>query len=65
MFAYIVKRLIQGVIVLFFVTLLTFFVMYFMPGDPARQMVGQAYVTEQQLDAIRDKWHLNDPWYTR
>ncbi|MGB3329370.1 MAG: ABC transporter permease, partial [Thermomicrobiales bacterium] len=64
-FAYIVKRLIQGVIVLFFVTLLTFFVMYFMPGDPARQMVGQAYVTEQQLDAIRDKWHLNDPWYTR
>jgi ABC-type dipeptide/oligopeptide/nickel transport system permease component len=65
MAAYIVKRLIQGVIVLFFVTLLTFFVMYFMPGDPARQMVGQAYVTEEQLDAIRDKWHLNDPWYTR
>jgi ABC-type dipeptide/oligopeptide/nickel transport system permease component len=65
MVAYIVKRLIQGVIVLFFVTLLTFFVMYFMPGDPARQMVGQAYVTEEQLDAIRDKWHLNDPWYTR
>lgn len=65
MFAYIVKRLIQGVIVLFFVSLLTFFVMYFMPGDPARQMVGQAYVTEQQLDAIRDRWHLNDPWYER
>ncbi|MGC4108256.1 MAG: ABC transporter permease [Thermomicrobiales bacterium] len=65
MVSYIVKRLIQGVIVLFFVTLLTFFVMYFMPGDPARQMVGQAYVTEAQLDAIRDKWHLNDPWYTR
>jgi peptide/nickel transport system permease protein len=65
MLTYIVKRLLQGVIVLFFVSLLTFFVMYFMPGDPARQMVGQAYVTEVQLDAIRDKWGLNDPWYER
>jgi peptide/nickel transport system permease protein len=65
MASYIAKRLIQGVIVLFLVSLMTFFVMYFMPGDPARQMVGQAYVTDVQLDAIRDKWGLNDPWYER
>lgn len=65
MLSYITKRLLQGVIVLFFVSLLTFFVMYFMPGDPARQMVGQAYVTDVQLDAIRDRWGLNDPWYER
>jgi len=65
MVSYIIKRLLQGVVVLFFVTLLTFFVMYFMPGDPARQMVGQAYVTDAQLDAIRDRWGLNDPWYVR
>ncbi|MGI8403505.1 MAG: ABC transporter permease [Thermomicrobiales bacterium] len=65
MLSYIMKRLLQGVIVLFFVSLLTFFVMYFMPGDPARQMVGQAYVTDVQLDAIRDRWGLNDPWYER
>lgn len=65
MLSYITKRLLQGVIVLFFVSLLTFFVMYFMPGDPARQMVGQSYVTEEQLDAIRDRWGLNDPWYER
>ena len=65
MAAYLVKRLLQGVFVLFLVSLLTFFVMYFMPGDPARTMVGQARVTEEQLDAIRDKWGLNDPWYER
>jgi ABC-type dipeptide/oligopeptide/nickel transport system permease component len=65
MAAYLVKRLIQGVFVLFLVSLLTFFVIYFMPGDPARTMVGQARVTEEQLDAIRDKWGLNDPWYER
>ncbi len=63
MTSYIIKRLLQGVLVLFLVSLLTFFVMYFMPGDPARNMVGQGRVTEDQLEAIRDKWGLNDPWY--
>ena len=65
MLAYLIKRMMQGVLVLFLVSILTFFVMYFMPGDPARTMVGQARVTEEQLDAIRDKWGLNDPWYER
>jgi peptide/nickel transport system permease protein len=65
MSSYIAKRLLQGVLVLFLVSLLTFFVMYFMPGDPARNMVGQGRVTEFQLEAIRDKWGLNDPWYAR
>jgi len=65
MIAYVTKRLLQGVLVLFLVSLLTFFVMYFMPGDPARTMVGQGYVTDVQLEAIRDKWGLNDPWYER
>ena len=65
MLAYVTKRLLQGVLVLFLVSLLTFFVMYFMPGDPARTMVGQGYVTEETLEAIRDKWGLNDPWYER
>jgi peptide/nickel transport system permease protein len=65
MISYIVKRLLQGVIVLFLVSLLTFFVMYFMPGDPARNMVGQGRVTEEQLESIREKWGLNDPWYER
>jgi peptide/nickel transport system permease protein len=65
MISYITKRLLQGILVLFLVSLLTFFVMYFMPGDPARNMVGQGRVTEIQLEAIRDKWGLNDPWYIR
>lgn len=65
MFAYLVNRLLQGVLVLFLVSLLTFFVMYFMPGDPARRLVGQGRVTEEQLETIRDKWGLNDPWYER
>lgn len=65
MAAYLVKRLLQGVFVLFLTSLLTFFVIFFMPGDPARAMVGQARVTEEQLESIRNKWGLNDPWYER
>jgi ABC-type dipeptide/oligopeptide/nickel transport system permease component len=39
--------------------------MFFMPGDPARTMVGQARVTEEQLELIREKWHLNDGFLER
>lgn len=65
MISYLVKRLLQGGLVLFLVTFFTFTVMYFMPGDPARTMVGQARVTEEQLELIRDKWDLNDPFLER
>ena len=65
MFAYLIQRLLQGLLVIFLVSLLTFIVMQLAPGDPVRLLVGQAYVTPEQLDAIRDKWGLNDPWYVQ
>ncbi len=65
MISYLIKRLLQGALVLFLVTFLTFYVMYKMPGDPARNMVGQARVTDAQLDLIRDKWNLNDGFWSR
>jgi peptide/nickel transport system permease protein len=65
MAAYLIKRLIQGFLVLAIVSFLTFTVMFFMPGDPARQMVGQARVTDAQLESIREKWGLNDPFHER
>lgn len=65
MISYLIKRLLQGGLVLFLVTFFTFTVMFFMPGDPARTMVGQARVTEEQLELIRDKWNLNDGFFER
>lgn len=65
MLSYLIQRLAQGLIVIFLVSLLTFIVMQLAPGDPVRLLVGQAYVTPEQLDAIRDKWGLNDPWYVQ
>lgn len=65
MLSYLIKRLLQGGLVLFLVTFFTFTVMFFMPGDPARTMVGQARVTDEQLELIREKWNLNDGFLER
>jgi len=65
MLTYLIQRLLQGLIVIFMVSLLTFIVMQLAPGDPVRLMVGQAYVTPETLEAIREKWGLNDPWYVQ
>lgn len=65
MISYLIKRLLQGGLVLFLVTFFTFTVMYYMPGDPARTMVGQARVTDEQLELIREKWNLNDGFRER
>jgi peptide/nickel transport system permease protein len=63
MFAYMVQRIVQGVIVLFLVTLLTFGIMQAAPGDPIDLMVGEAQITQEEFDRIRARWGLDKPWY--
>lgn len=63
MFAYMVQRIVQGVIVLFLVTLLTFGIMQAAPGDPIDLMVGEAQITQEEFDRIRARWGLDRPWY--
>lgn len=65
MLTYLIQRVLQGLIVVFLVSLLTFIVMQLAPGDPVRLLVGEAYVTPDQLAAIRAKWGLDDPWYVQ
>jgi ABC-type dipeptide/oligopeptide/nickel transport system permease component len=64
MLRYIVRRLLQGVVVLFFVSLGTFGLMHVAPGDPIYVLIGEeGLVTEEQIDAIRAQWGLDRPWY--
>jgi peptide/nickel transport system permease protein len=63
MLAYMVQRIFQGVIVLFLVTLLTFGIMQAAPGDPIDLMVGEAQITQEEFDRIRERWGLDKPWY--
>jgi peptide/nickel transport system permease protein len=65
MLNYILSRLLQGVLVIFLISIVTFVVMRFMPGDPVRLLLGdgQIQITEEQMQAIRAKWGLDRPAY--
>ena len=63
MFAFIVHRLIQGIIVMFLVSYVTFGILQLAPGSPIDTMVGEAPVTKAQRAAIAEKWGLDKPWY--
>ncbi len=65
MTAYVIRRLLQGIFVVFIVSFVTFFIIQAGPGDPIEQMLGEGaqQMTQEDLDRIRDKWGLNAPWY--
>ncbi len=65
MTTYIVRRLIQSILVLILVTLLVFFVMRLLPGDPIIIYMAQNASTEamnpEQLDKLRHEFGLDRP----
>jgi peptide/nickel transport system permease protein len=65
MVGFIVQRLLQGVVVIFLVSFVTFGILQLAPGSPVDTMIGEAPVTKSQREAIEEKWGLNDPWYVQ
>ncbi|MET3289744.1 UNVERIFIED_CONTAM: peptide/nickel transport system permease protein [Brevibacillus sp. OAP136] len=61
---YIFKRLISGVIVLFGLSIFTFMLIHFIPGDPVRIMLGQR-ATVEQIESLREELGLNKPLVTQ
>jgi peptide/nickel transport system permease protein len=62
---FIVRRLFSMVIVLFAVSVVTFFIFQVLPnGDPAVRMAGKQ-PTETQIEAIREEWGFDEPLYTQ
>lgn len=55
----IVKRVLMAIPILFGVSVLTFWVLSLIPGDPARAMLGMN-ATDAQVAALREQYHLND-----
>lgn len=64
---YLTVRLFHGAIVLFLISILTFAIMRMMPGDPVYLLFGegQVRISEEQMDAIREQWGLNEPLYVQ
>jgi len=66
---YILKRVLLFIPTLVLITMMTFAISRLVPADPAALKVGasseqaKSAVTKQQLERIREQWHLNDPVY--
>lgn len=62
---YILVRLAQGALVIFLVSVGTFGMMHLIPGDPITLMVGEAFISQEQIDAIRARWGLDQPLHVQ
>ena len=60
---YIVRRLLQTIVVLWGVSFIVFAVM-FLAGDPALAMVGEGW-TRQMIDEFRHQMGFDQPWYVQ
>jgi peptide/nickel transport system permease protein len=65
MLTYIIRRVLQGIVVLFIVSFLSFAILQAAPGDPIELMLGEGAVqiTPEQREAILESWGLDRPWY--
>src|SRR5947208_7498219 len=63
MLAFLVRRLVGAVLVLIAVSFITYLIFIKIPGgDPAVRIAGKL-ATDQNIADIRQKLHLNDPFY--
>ena len=58
MLGVIIRRLLQGLLVVFGVTVVIFMVIRLIPGDPTRLMAPNA--SEEKLESLRDQFGFND-----
>ncbi len=65
MTTYILRRLIQGIIVLILMTLIVFFAMRLLPGDPLVIFMGQqatsGSMSQEQMESLRHEYGLDKP----
>lgn len=61
---YVMRRVLATVPVLLLVSVITFGLMYFVPGDPARVILGDE-ANEEQVAELQERMGLNDPPYVR
>ncbi|MCC6457043.1 MAG: ABC transporter permease [Caldilineaceae bacterium] len=58
--AYIRRRLLQSIGVIWGVSVLVFFLLRLAPGDPVSLLLSET-ASPQQMEAVREKWGLNEP----
>ena len=59
---FMVKKIAYLAVTLFAIILTNFLLFRIMPGDPVRAFIPKG-ISPELADLIRDRFHLNDPWY--
>lgn len=62
---YILKRIITGFLAVIVVFALNFFIMRLAPGDPVAILAGRNNPSQQMIDALRQKYGLDQPLYVQ
>jgi len=62
MFAYILRRFVQVIPVFFGSTLLIYFMVFAMPGDPIAALFGDKQPSPQLIAQLEEQYHLNEPF---
>lgn len=62
---YVVRRVLQLILVFVGVTLLIYGMVYALPGDPIRGMAGDRPLAPSVVHALRERYHLNDPFFVQ
>lgn len=62
MLGYILRRILQVIPVFFGATLLIYFMVFAMPGDPIAALFGDRPPAPALLEALRAEYHLDDPF---
>ena len=60
MVKYLIKRVLQGILVLFAMSILIFILSRTIQGDPARVALG-ANASEEAVESMREHLHLDEP----
>ncbi len=67
--AFLIRRFLTALVIIFIVTIIIFLVIRLLPGDPVLifigQQGGQVNISEEQLELLREQYGLNDPLITQ
>jgi peptide/nickel transport system permease protein len=63
MAAYVLRRFGQAILILIGITLVTFFLLYVVPADPAQMIAGRGVNSAQTMASIREQLGLNLPFH--
>lgn len=61
MYAYLLRRILVTIPVMFGVLLLVFSMLHLVPGDPVKLMLSEFQTNPEQIAIVRAQLHLNDP----